>query len=130
MKILFILLFSLSLQAFESNKLYECASIYRVVGGTPHEYSLDEQKKSIFQLIFNKKQTRLQTSDSMIYEMMNSKLKGKLYVNKKRVNGRNLTYKMKLASTNGLYKSVFVTGYGNLVNEYVLCHQVKKGEKE
>ena len=126
MKILLILLFSLPLFAFEGNKLYQCASMYRIIGGTPHEFSAEEQKKSRFDLVFNKDLSRVKTSDGMIYNATKSSLKGRLYTNVMHVNGRTLYYKLKMASQNGMYKSVSVTGYGNLVNEYVLCQKAQK----
>ena len=125
MKILLILLFSLSLFAFEGKKLYQCVPKYRLVNGNPHEFTPAEQTKNAFQLIFNKKLTRVKTSDGMIYTATSSNLKGKTYVNKKRVNGRSLTYKLKMATKNGMYRSVFVTGYGNLINEFVMCYQLR-----
>lgn len=130
MKILLILLFSLTLFAFEGKKLYQCAPKYRIVNGNPHEFSPEEQRKNAFQLIFNKKLTRLQTSDGMIYTASSSNLKNKTYFNKKKVNGRSLTYKLKMASNSGMYRSVFVTGYGNLINEFVLCYKVPKKIKK
>jgi len=130
MKILLILLFSLCLFAFEGNKLYQCVPKYRIINGSPHEFTLDEQKKNAFQLVFNKKLSRIKTSDGIIYQVTSSNLKGKTYINKKKINGRSLTYKLKMASKNGLYRSVFVTGYGNLINEYVLCYQLKAKNKE
>ena len=126
MKILTVLLFSLPLFAFEGNKLYQCTPMYSIVGGSPHEFSQEEQNKNRFTLVFNKDLSRLKTSDNMIYTASRSKLKGQLYINKAVVNGRTLFYKLKMANKNGLYRSVAVTGYGNLVNEYVLCQKVKK----
>lgn len=126
MKILLVLLFSLSLFAFEGKKLYECSSKYRIVNGSPHEYSPEEEKKTRFSLVFSKSLNRVKTSDGMIYGSAKSKSKGRVYVNRMKVNGRTLNYKLKIASKNGLYKSVSVTGYGNLVNEYVLCRKVQK----
>jgi len=106
-----------------------CASMYRIVNGSPHEYTQEEQKKSRFTVVFNKKQSRLKTSDGFIYTATTSNVKGKLFVKKLKVNGRNLTYKLKLASKNGLYKSLSVTGYGNLVNDYVICQKMKTPKK-
>ena len=126
MRIFTILLFSLPLLAFEGNKLYQCASMYSIVGGTPHEFSQEEQNKSRFTLVFNKSLSRLKTSDNMIYTAAKSKVNGQLYINKAVVNGRTLFYKLKMANKSGMYRSVSVTGYGNLVNEYVLCQKVKK----
>lgn len=132
MKILLFLLFCLSpfLEAFEAKKLYQCASKYRLVNGSPHEFSLEEQQKSLFQFVLNKKKTRLRTSDGMIYTKMKSRVKGDLYVSQVKVNGRALTYKLKMASGNGLYKSVTVTGYGDLINEFVLCAKIKETSKK
>ena len=127
MKPLLLILFCLStfLQAFETKKLYQCTSKYRIVNGSPHEFSLQEQKKSLFQFVLNKKGTRLKTSDGKIYTKVKSKVKGSLYVSQAKVNGRALNYKLKMASANGLYKSVSVTGYGALINEFVLCAKRK-----
>jgi len=131
MKLLLLVLFCLSsyLEAFESKKLYQCASKYRIVNGSPHEFSLQEQQKSLFQFVLNKKRTRLKTSDGKIYTRMKSKVKGSLYVSQAKVNGRAVNYKFKMASENGLYKSVSVTGYGDLINEFVLCARVKDARK-
>jgi len=126
MKIIYLLLVSLPLLAFEGNKRYQCASMYRIVGGAPHEFSQEEQNKSRFYLVFNKDLSRVKTSDGMIYNVTKSTLKGRLYTHVMRVNGRTLYYKLKMASKNGMYKSVSVTGYGNLVNEYVLCQKEQK----
>jgi len=123
---LFLLLFCLFsfLEAFEPKKLYQCVSKYRVVNGSPHEFTLKEQEKSLFRFVLNKKRTHLRTSDGMIYTKVKTKVKGDLYVSQVKVNGRSLKYKLKVASKNGLYKSVAVTGYGNLVNEFVLCSKI------
>lgn len=128
MKILLILLFSLSLFAFEAKKVYHCASIYQIVNGTPQEFSEDVQKKKVFELLFNDKKNKLKTSDGMMYALAKSKTKGKLYINKSKVNGRTIVYKIKLASTNALYKSVLIRGYGNLVNEYAVCKLKQKDQ--
>lgn len=128
MKILLILLFSLSLFAFEGKKLYECSSKYRIINGSPHEFTPQEEAKTLFSLVFSKNLKRVRTSDGMIYGSAKSKSKGSLYVNRVKVNGRTLNYKLKVASKNGLYKSVSVTGYGNLINEYVLCTKVQKNK--
>ena len=125
MKILFILLFSLPLFSFEGNKLYQCVSKYRIVNGAPHEFSPEEQNKSLFQIVFNKKLSRVKTSDGKIYDSAKTKLKGQLYIYQAKVNGRLLKFKLQTASNNGLYRSVSVTGYGDLVNEFVLCQQLK-----
>jgi len=131
MKIFILLLLSLSLFAFEGKKVYECVSKYQIVGGAPHEFSEDEQQKRLFQLVFNQKKTKLRTSDGMMYMLAKSKSKGKLYINKTQINGRTIIYKIKIASANGLYKSVLVRGYGNLVNEYAICRVHKsKGSKK
>ena len=131
MKSLLLILFFLSsfLEAFESKKLYQCASKYRIVNGSPHEFSLQEQQNSLFQFVINKKRTRLKTSDGMIYTKVKSKVKGDLYISQVKVNGRALNYKLKMASANGLYKSVSVTGYGDLINEFVLCSKKKDSPK-
>lgn len=129
MKIALILLISLSLFSFEGKKLYQCAPKYRIVNGNPHEFSLEEQQKNLFRVVFNKQMSHLQTSDGMIYTATSSNLKGKLYLKKMKVNGRSLTYKLKIASDRGMYRSVFVTGYGNLINEYVLCAKIQTPKK-
>ena len=126
MKTILILFFSLSLFAFEGKKLYECSSKYRIINGTPHEFSPEEEARTRFSLVFSKTLKRVKTSDGMIYSLAKSKSKGSLYVNVVKVNGRTLNYKLKMASKNGLYKSVSVTGYGNLINDYVLCSKVPK----
>ena len=125
MKLLVILLFSLPLLAFEGKKLYQCTLMYRVIDGAPHEFSPEEQEKSRFGLVFSKDLSRLKTSEGLIYTSTKTSVKGKLYVKKVVVNGRTLYYKLKVANKSGLYKSVSVTGYGNLVNEYVLCQKAK-----
>ncbi|PHR56205.1 MAG: hypothetical protein COA44_08935 [Arcobacter sp.] len=130
MRILLILLFSLSLFAFEGKKLYECSSKYRIINGSPHEFSPQEEAKTKFSLVFSKNLNRVKTSDGMIYSSVKSKSKGATYKNIVKVNGRTLNYKLKIASKNGLYKSVSVTGYGNLINEYVLCKKIKKKKKK
>jgi len=130
MKLLLIFSLSLSLFAFEGKKLYECSSKYRVVGGSPHELSPEEESKTRFTLVFNKNLSRVKTSDGMIYGISKSKSKATVYVNRVKVNGRTLNYKLKLATKNGLYKSVSVTGYGNLINEYTLCTKVQKTKKD
>jgi len=130
MKIFLILLFSLSLFAFEGKKLYQCAPKYRILNSNPYEFSPEEQKKNAFQVVFSKNLNRVKTSDGMIYTASSSNLKGKLYMNKKKINGRSLTYKLKMATKNGMYRSVFVTGYGNLINEFVMCYQVKTKSKK
>jgi len=124
MKILLMILFSLSLFSFEGNKLYECSSKYRIVNGSPYEYTSDEEASSRFSLVFNKRMNRLKTSDGLVYAK--AKKKTTVFFKKLKVKGRSLTYTLKLASEHGLYKSAFVRGYGTLVNEYVLCSEVKK----
>lgn len=126
MKAVLILLFSLSLLSFDGKKLYQCTSKYKIIDSSPSELSQEEQEKSKFQLVFNKSLSRIKSSDGMIYTAKKSSLKGQLYVNKLVVNGRTLYYKLKVANKNGLYKSVSVTGYGELVNEYVMCQKVQK----
>ncbi len=128
MKIILILLFSLPLLSFEGKKLYQCVSKYRVVEGSPVELSEEEQGKSQFQLVFNKTLSRVKSSDGMVYTAQKSTLKGQVYSAKILVNGRTLYYKLKVANDKGLYKSVSVTGYGELVNDYALCEKVKKEE--
>ena len=132
MKSILLLLFFLSplIEAFESKKLYQCASKYRLVNGSPHEFTLEEQQKSLFRFVLNKKKTRLKTSDGMIYTKMKSKVKGTLYVSQIMVNGRSLSYKLREASSNGFYKSVNVRGYGDLINEFVLCMKIKDTSKK
>lgn len=130
MKLLLVLLLSLPLLCFEGEKLYQCASMYKIVEGTPYEFTSDEQKQSTFGLIFDQDLLRIKTSDGMVYNAIKSSSQGRLYVNKAVVNGRTLFYKLKIANKSGLYKSVSVTGYGNLVNDYVLCQEVKKDSWE
>lgn len=129
MKQFLLLLLSLPLLSFEGEKVYQCVSMYKIVGGSPHEFSQVEQDNSRFELIFDKDLNRIKTSVGMIYNATKSSSKGTLYVNKSVVNGRTLYYKLKIANNSGLYKSVAVTGYGNLVNEYVMCQQVQKGKE-
>jgi len=125
-----LLLLSLPIFAFEGKKLYECVSKYRIVNGKPHQFSPEEQGKSYFTLVFSKTMQRVKTSDGMIYGLTKRKSKGSVYAKQVKVNGRTLHYKLKVASKNGLYKSVSVTGYGNLINDYVLCQKVQKKKKQ
>ena len=76
MKLLFVLLLSLPLLSFEGEKIYQCASMYKIVGGTPHEFSQEEQEKSKFELIFDKDLSRIKTSDGMTYHAAKSSVKG------------------------------------------------------
>ncbi|MDF1881030.1 hypothetical protein JHD50_06880 [Sulfurimonas sp. MAG313] len=129
MKIIVFLLLCLNLFAFEAKKTYQCIPKYTIANGNPQEYPQEEQEKKTFYLIFNKDLTRIKTSDGIIYNQSTTNVKGKLYRYKKMVNGRAITYKLRTASTNGLYRSAHVTGYGNLINEYVMCLKVKKTKK-
>jgi len=126
MKLALILLLSLPLLAFEGKQLYQCSSMYRLVNGSPHEFSKEEQEKSTFGLMFNQNKNKVKTSDGMVYAITKSSVKGALYSNKVKVNGRTLYYKLKMAGENGLYKSVSVSGYGNLINEFVMCKKMHK----
>jgi len=131
MKIALFLLLSLNLFAFEAKKMYQCTPKYTIANGNPQPYSEENQKKSAFYLVFNKDFTRLKTSDGKIYNLSTTKVKGKLYINKVKVNGRAITYRLRTASANGFYRSAYVTGYGNLINEYVLCiKDTKKSKKK
>ena len=129
MKIVLFLLLSLSLFAFEGKKMYQCVPKYTVANGNPQEYPSEYQQKNSFYLVFNKKLSRIKTSNNKIYSLSNTREKGKLYMSKEMVNGRALTYKLRTASLNGLYRSVNVVGYGNLINEYVLCKKIKTKKK-
>ena len=58
----------------------------------------------------------------MLYALKKS---GDLFVNKVKVNGKTLYFKIQL-SKESLYKSVYALGYGNLIHEYVVCKRKEK----
>ena len=112
-----------SLFTFQSNTVYMCESQYRLVAGHKQHQQLSakEKEKSYFELIFNEDFSRLRTSDAMVYRAARSTAKGRLYSKKVAMQGKNVYYKIRVFSAKGIYKSVFVPGYGNLIHDFVQC---------
>ena len=124
MKILLIFLFSLPLFSFQTQTIYQCKSLYRLISddNTHQKLSENEQGKSEFRLVISKDFKSLRSSDGMLYALKKS---GDLFVNKVKVNGKTLYFKIQL-SKESLYKSVYALGYGNLIHEYVVCKRKEK----
>lgn len=112
-----------SLFTFQNNTVYLCTSQYRLSGGhnQHQELSAIEKEKSYFELIFNEDFSRLRTSDAMVYRQVRSTAKGRLYSKKVAIQGKTVYYKIRIFSEKGIYKSVFVPGYGNLIHDFVQC---------
>jgi hypothetical protein len=119
MKILLVFLFSLPLFAFQTETIYQCNSLYRLISddNSHQELSKDEQLKSQFELIISKDSKSIQSSEGMLYRAKSS---SDLFVNQVQFNGKTLYFKIQL-SKDSLYKSVYALGYGNLIHEYVVC---------
>jgi hypothetical protein len=112
-----------SFLSFQSNTVYICTSHYRLSGANEQHQQLSdkEKEKSRFEMIFNEDFSRLQTSDAMVYAAVRSTAKGRLYSKKVALQGKTVYYKIRVFSTKGIYKSVFVPGYGNLIHDFVQC---------
>jgi hypothetical protein len=63
----------------------------------------------------------LRTSDAMVYQAAKSTARGKLFSKKVAIQGKNVYYKIRVLNAKGIYKSVFVPGYGNLIQDFVQC---------
>ena len=115
----------MSLHAFDVKTVYECKSKFR----SEIELSDSDQEKSLFELYIKKDKMALKTSEGIIYKRKRSAQKGSLYVKKMHMQGRTLYYKLQLSSTrNTLMKSVLVKGFGNLIEDFVIC-KVKNDKK-
>jgi hypothetical protein len=114
---------SSSFLTFQSNKVYACTSQYRLIGAhTQHQQlSAKEKEKSYFEMTFNQDFSRLSTFDDMVYSVARSTAKGRLYSKKVAIQGKTVYYKLRVFSAKGIYKSVFVPGYGNLIHDFVQC---------
>jgi len=112
-----------SLFTFQSNTVYMCESQYRLAAGHKEHQQLSakEKEKSYFELIFNEDFSRLRTSDAMVYRAARSTAKGKLFTKRVAIQGKSVYYKIRVFSAKGIYKSVFVPGYGNLIHDFVQC---------
>lgn len=108
---------------FQSNMTYECVSQYRLIGDnkTHQQLSQQEKEKSYFQLSFSEDFTVLTSSDAKVYKESISTAKGRLYANKVIINSKVLYYKIRTTDNKGIYKSVFVPGYGNLIHDFAQC---------
>jgi len=125
MKILLLLLLTLTLFAFDKSTIYECMVLYK------GEVSLtqEEREKSIFELYVNKTAKYIRTSDAIVYKYSKTNPKYKLYVSYKEIQHKTLKYKLELVKDNKLYKIVSAKGYGDLLTEYVSCKEKKHKEK-
>ena len=124
MKILLVFLLSLPLFSFQTETIYQCKSLYRLISddNTHQELPKEEQSKSQFELVISKDSKSIRSSDGMIYRVKKS---SDLFVNQMQVNGKTLYFKIQL-SKGSLYKSVYALGYGNLIHEYVVCKRKDK----
>jgi len=125
MKLLLFCLLTLPLFAFENGVTYQCVSIYR--GDV--ELSKEEQEKTYFEFYIKKDGSYLRTSSKQIYDLSASMNKGRMYLSKKKSNGRVLYYKMQFSDRNSMMKSVTVPGYGKLISEFVQCSKKIKRKK-
>jgi len=112
-----------SLFTFKSNRVYACASQYRLTGSHKQhqQLSVKEKEKSYFEMIFNEDFSHLRTSDAMVYSAAKSTAQGRLYTKKVAIQGKTVYYKIRVFSEKGIYKSVYVSGYGNLIHDFVQC---------
>jgi len=112
-----------SLFTFRSNTVYTCVSQYRLSGEQKQHQQLSakEKEKSYFELIFNEDFSRLRTSGTMVYRAARSTAKGRLFSKKVAIQGKTVYYKIRVFSVKGIYKSVYVPGYGNLIHDFVQC---------
>lgn len=117
-----------SLFTFDSNTVYACLSQYRLISGHKQHQQLSakEKEKSYFEMIFNEDFSRMRTSDAMEYTQAKSTAKGRLYSKKVAIQGKTVYYKIRVFNTKGIYKSVFVPGYGNLIHDFVQCKVKEK----
>ena len=127
MKIVLIFLFSLPLLSFQSETTYQCKSLYRINSDDNSHYTLStqEQNSSRFEFVISKDFTSLRCSDGMEYAFKKRSLDRYLFVKKLHLSGKTLYFKLQL-SKESLIKSVYASGYGNLIHEYVVC--VRKEE--
>lgn len=112
-----------SLFTFQSNTVYACESKYRLIDGHNQDQQLSsiEIEKSYFEMTFNEGFSRLRTSDAIVYTQARSTAKGQLYSKKVAIQGKTVYYKIRVFSEKGIYKSVYVPGYGNLIHDFVQC---------